>query len=139
MAIVGNQKLIKVKSYSELYDKHYLQGELGVLEQRMQENIPKERKSKKRTDMVLIRELLDRDTDNLYHVIEVNGIFYITIVELVISKKFDDHNFEYVLLFGEDGKFENWYDEDDVSNDACDLGALEVYDPSDYQVTSKVE
>ncbi len=133
--VVGNQKIIKVKSYSELYDKHYLKGELCVIEQRMEENIPKERKTKQRTDMVLIRELLEKDTDNLYHIIQVDKFFYITIVELVVSKKFDDHNFEYVLLFGEDGKFENWYDKDDVSNDACHLGALEVYDPSNFQVT----
>jgi hypothetical protein len=132
--VVGNQQVIKVKSYSELYDKYYLQGELGMIEQRMPENIPKERKTKKRTDMVLIVALLNQDTDNLYHVVEVGGFYYITIIELCISKKFDDHNFEYVLLFGEDGKFENWYDENDVSNDACDLGNLEVYNPDDYAV-----
>jgi len=136
--VVGNQRVIKVKSFSELYDKYYLQGELGMIEQRMPENIPKERKTKKRTDMVLIVELLNQDWDNLYHVVEIDGFYYITIVELCISKKFDDHNFEYVLLFGEDGKFENWYDEDDVCNDACGLGNLEVYDPSDYQVTNKI-
>lgn len=135
--IVENQKIIKVKSYSELYDKYYLKGELGVIQQRMFDDIPKERKTKKRTDMVLIRELLDKDTDNLYHVIEVNGIFYITIVGVVISKNFEGM-FEYVLLFGEDGKFENWYDEDNVSNDACGLGKLEVYSSWEAQITNKL-
>jgi hypothetical protein len=132
--VVGNQKIIKVKSYSELYDKYYLQGELGVIEQRMEENIPKERKTKKRTDMVLILALLNQDTDNLYHVVEVGGYYYITIVEVCISKKFDDFGIEYVLLFGEDGVWENFYDEDDVSNSACELGHLEVYNPDEYRV-----
>jgi hypothetical protein len=134
--VVGNQRVIKVKSYSELYDKYYLQGELGMIEQRMPTNIPKERKSKKRPDMVLIKALLDQDTDNLYHVVEVDGYFYITIIELCISKKFDAilGDFEYVLLYGEDGKFENWYDKDNVCNDACGLGDLEVYNPDDYAI-----
>lgn len=138
--VVGNQRVIKVKSYNKFYNLFYLKGELGMIEQRIPEDIPYERKTKKRTDLVRIVALLEQDTDNLYHVVEIDGYFYITIIELCISKKFDDHKFEYVLLFGEDGVFETTYDENDVSNSGYYLGDLEIYNPNnDNKVTENAK
>ena len=56
-----------VRNFAELY-KMYKDKELGLIEQRMPNNITERIAGDEGTDEELILDLLSKDTDNIYHV-----------------------------------------------------------------------
>jgi hypothetical protein len=107
-----------------------MDGELGVIEQRM----PEIEKAKTGNQYDNIRALLDRDPDNLWHVVlidfGVNSYFILTILGFYVSKEFNEPVKEYVLTFGEDGKWEDVYQIDNPSEpkDGTMFGDLNIGD-----------
>jgi hypothetical protein len=133
--ITSTLEEFKIKGYDELYQL-YMDGELGVLEQRMPV-VPKWEVGKDGTELQLIRKLLDRDPDNLWHVTfldyGVDSYFKIAIVGLQIAKKFNEPVLEWVLTFGEDGIWQDAYQIDNPTHakDGTMFGDLNVSDMED--------
>lgn len=123
-------KEFKISGYAELYQL-YMEGELGSCEQRMPV-IPKWVIGTDGNEQELIKRLLDRDPDNLWHVTYldygVDSYFKIAIVGLQISKKLTEPVTEYVLTFGEDGIWQDVYQIDNPTHakDGTLFGDLNV-------------
>jgi hypothetical protein len=125
--IVTPLKQFIVKSYDDVYSL-YLEGELGVVEQRMPV-VPKWVVGIDGTELDLINRLLDRDTDNLYNVVQVMDFYHITILGFTIDKTFNEPVSRYELRFFEDGKWESVYQIDNPTHakDGTVYGDLEIY------------
>lgn len=121
-------KVIKVKSYKEAF-KLYKEGEFGVIEQRMPENLKRLKKSEG-TDYDRIISLLEEDSDNIYNVLETKKGFTIVMLGLSIHKELEENVSVYYLNYGEDGKWEEVVykedlDENPVYSDGSD-GKLSI-------------
>lgn len=121
-------KQFEVKDYNDLYN-HYMNGNLGVIEQRIGV-IPKWEGN---DDLELIKRLLEMDNDNLYSVSVIKrnkkDTFLISILGVGFVKKFNKPVCEYEMYFGEDGKFEHYYeiDEPTISKDGTLLGEVNIF------------
>jgi hypothetical protein len=105
----------------------YLNKELGMGEQRML--LTPKNEDKTMTALDKINELLDRDTDNLYHVVRLiensKWVYHITILGIGFIKTFEDKT-QYYLEFGEDGVWENRRDKEEDGWDDGSYGELEI-------------
>ena len=120
-----------VTSYGELYEM-YKNGELGLVEQRMPNDIPEQIAGDDGTDEELILNLLAQDPDNIYHVHfeddSEDGYFVISYMGFGLNKKFNEIVAEYDFQFGEDGIWEEFKSPvDDNYQDTSILGALTIY------------
>ena len=120
-----------VRNYAELYEM-YKNEELGLVEQRMPDDIPEQVAGDDGTDEELILNLLAQDPDNLYHVHfeddSQDGYFVISYMGFGLNKKFNEIVAEYDFQFGEDGIWEEFKSPvDDNYQDASVLGALTIY------------
>ena len=120
-----------VRNYAELYQM-YKNGELGILEQRMPDNIVEQVAGDEGTDEELILNLLGQDPDNIYHVHfeddSEDGYFVISYLGFGLNKKFTEMVAEYNFEFGEDGIWEEYRRVFDVDyQDASVIGDLKIY------------
>lgn len=120
-----------VRNYAELYEM-YKNGELGIVEQRMPDDIPEQVAGDDGTDEELILNLLAQDPDNIYHVHfeddSEDGYFVISYMGFGLNKKFNEIVSEYDVIFGEDGIWEEFKSPvDEEYQDASVLGALTIY------------
>ena len=120
-----------VRTYAELYEM-YKNGELGLVEQRMPDDIPEQVAGNDGTDEELILNLLAQDPDNLYHVHfeddNEDGYFVISYMGFGLNKKFNEIVAEYDFQFGEDGIWEEFKSPvGEEYQDASVLGALTIY------------
>lgn len=120
-----------VRGYAELYEM-YKNGGLGIVEQRMPDDILEQVAGDDGTDEELILNLLAQDPDNIYHVHfeddNEDGYFVISYLGFGINKKFNEIVAEYDVIFGEDGIWEEFKSPvDDNYQDASILGALTIY------------
>lgn len=120
-----------VRNYAELYEM-YKNGELGIVEQRMPDDIPEQVAGDDGTDEELILDLLAQDPDNIYHVHfeddSEDGYFVISYMGFGLNKKFNEIVAEYDFQFGEDGIWEEFKSPvDDNYQDASILGVLTIY------------
>lgn len=124
-------KSFTVRDYSELYEM-YKNGELGIVEQRMPDDIPEMVAGNDGTDEELILNLLAQDPDNMYHVKFIDnsedGYFEISYMGFGLNKKFTEIVAEYDFMFGEDGIWEEFKSPvDDDYQDASVIGELTIY------------
>jgi hypothetical protein len=120
-----------VRDYAELYEM-YKNGELGIVEQRMPNDIDERIAGNEGTDEELILNLLSRDTDNMYHVHfeddNEDGYFVISYLGFGLNKKFTEMVGEYNFEFGEDGVWEEYKTPiDNEYKDATNIGELNIY------------
>ncbi len=120
-----------VRNYAELYEM-YKNGELGIVEQRMPDNIPERIAGDEGTDEEFILNLLSKDTDNIYHVHfeddHQDGYFVISYLGFGLNKKFTEMVSEYDIHFGEDGIWEEYKTIfDNEYKDATNIGELNIY------------
>lgn len=126
-----------VRDYAELYEM-YKDGELGIVEQRMPDDIPEQVAGDEGTDEELILNLLAQDPDNMYHVKFIDdsedGYFEISYMGFGLNKKFTEIVAEYDFQFGEDGIWEEFKSpvEDDYQ-DASVIGELTIYHDTDFE------
>jgi hypothetical protein len=124
-----------VRDYAELYQM-YKEKELGLVEQRIPENIVEQIAGDEGTDEELIINLLAQDPDNMYHVKFIDdsedGYFEISYMAFGLKKNFNELVSEYVFMFGEDGLWEEFKKPlDDQYHDASVIGELNIYCGSD--------
>jgi hypothetical protein len=116
----------------------YKDGELGIVEQRMPDDIPEQVAGDEGTDEELILNLLAQDPDNMYHVKFIDdsedGYFEISYMGFGLNKKFTEIVAEYDFQFGEDGIWEEFKSpvEDDYQ-DASVIGELTIYHDTDFE------
>lgn len=135
--VVENLHQFKVDTYNDLYEM-YLNGQLGITDQRMPTGLRRMNTKTDGSDEDLIKSLLDADKDNFYHVQFVpvqNGkdFFLITIIGFNITKCIGK-DLQYSLNMGEDGVWEDMVDENSYVHadgskewsDASGLGGLEL-------------
>ena len=120
-----------VRNYAELYQM-YKEGELGIRDQRMPDDIPEMVAGDNGTDEELILALLSFDNDNMYHVHfeddNEDGYFVISYLGFGLNKKFNQMVAEYEFSFGEDGIWEEYKSPIDSDyQDATVIGDLKVY------------
>jgi len=120
-----------VKNYAELYEM-YKDGELGLVDQRMPDDIPEQVAGDDGTDEELILNLLAQDPDNMYHVHfeddSEDGFFVISYMGFGIHKRFNEMVSEYVFEFGEDGIWEEFKSPVDCEyQDASVIGEVKVF------------
>lgn len=120
-----------VRTYAELYEM-YKNGELGLVEQRMPDDIPEQVAGDDGTDEELILNLLAQDPDNIYHVHfeddSQDGYFVISYMGFGLNKKFTEMVAEYDFQFGEDGIWEEYKKPvDNDYHDASVIGGLTIY------------
>lgn len=120
-----------VRDYAELYQM-YKEKELGLVEQRIPENIVEQIAGDEGTDEELIINLLAQDPDNMYHVKFIDdsedGYFEISYMGFGLNKKFNQMVSEYDFMFGEDGIWEEFKKPlDDQYHDASVIGDLNIY------------
>ena len=120
-----------VRDYAELYEM-YKNGELGIVEQRMPNNITERIAGDEGTDEELILDLLSKDTDNIYHVHfeddHQDGYFVISYLGFGLNKKFTEMVCEYDFSFGEIGIWEEYKSPiDSEYQDATIIGELKIY------------
>jgi hypothetical protein len=120
-----------VRNYAELYEM-YKNGDLGIVEQRMPDNITERIAGDEGTDEELILELLSKDTDNIYHVHfeddNEDGYFVISYLGFGLNKKFTEMVCEYDFSFGENGIWEEYKSPiDSEYQDATIIGELKIY------------
>jgi hypothetical protein len=120
-----------VRDYAELYEM-YKDGELGILEQRMPDDIAEQVAGEEGTDEELILNLLAQDPDNMYHVKFIDdsqdGYFEISFMGFGLNKKFTEMVSEYDFMFGEDGIWEEYKRPFDTDyQDASVIGDLQIY------------
>jgi hypothetical protein len=120
-----------VRDFAELYQM-YKDGELGLVEQRMPNDIVEQIAGDEGTDEELIINLLAQDPDNIYHVHfeddSEDGYFVISYMGFGLNKKFNQLVSEYDFNFGEDGIWEEFKKpNDDEYFDASVIGELNVY------------
>jgi hypothetical protein len=120
-----------VRDFAELYQM-YKDGELGLVEQRMPNDIVEQIAGDEGTDEELILNLLAKDPDNIYHVHFVDdrqdGYFVISYMGFGLNKQFNQQVSEYDFNFGEDGIWEEFKKpNDDEYFDASVIGELNVY------------
>ena len=120
-----------VRDYAELYQM-YKDKELGLVEQRMPDDIPEQIAGEQGTDEELILNLLAQDPDNIYHVHfeddSEDGYFVISYMGFGLNKKFNEMVAEYDFNFGEDGIWEEYRKPlDNEFQDASVIGVLEIY------------
>jgi hypothetical protein len=126
-----------VRNYAELYEM-YKDGELGIVEQRMPDDIPEQVAGDEGTDEELILNLLAQDPDNMYHIKFIDdsedGYFEISYMGFGLNKKFTEIVAEYDFQFGEDGIWEEFKSpvEDDYQ-DASVIGELTIYHDTDFE------
>lgn len=126
-----------VRNYAELYEM-YKDGELGIVEQRMPDDIPEQVAGDEGTDEELILNLLAQDPDNMYHVKFIDdsedGYFEISYMGFGLNKKFTEIVAEYDFHFGEDGIWEEFKSpvEDDYQ-DASVIGELTIYHDTEFE------
>ncbi len=126
-----------VRDYAELYEM-YKDGELGIVEQRMPDDIPEQVAGDEGTDEELILNLLAQDPDNMYHVKFIDdsedGYFEISYMGFGLNKKFTEIVAEYDFQFGEDGIWEEFKSpvEDDYQ-DASVIGELTIYHDTEFE------
>jgi hypothetical protein len=120
-----------VRNYAELYQM-YKNKELGIIEQRMPDDIVEQVAGEDGTDEELILNLLTQDPDNIYHVHfeddSEDGYFVISYMGFGLNKKFNEMVSEYDFNFGEDGIWEEYrvlFEED--FKDASVIGVLTIY------------
>ena len=121
----------QVRDYAELYQM-YKNKELGIVEQRMPDDIIEQIAGDEGTDEELIINLLSKDPDNMYHVKFVDdrqdGYFVISYMGFGLNKQFNQQVSEYDFNFGEDGIWEKFKKpNDDEYYDASVIGELNVY------------
>jgi hypothetical protein len=126
-----------VRDYAELYQM-YKNGELGIVKQRIPQNIDEQVAGDEGTDEELILNLLAQDPDNMYHVkfIDDNedGYFVISYLGFGLNKQFNEIVSEYNFEFGEDGIWEEYKNAtDDDYKDASVIGELEVYCETNFE------
>lgn len=133
--VLENLHQIKVSTYNELYDL-YLEEQLGIIDQRIPNNLKRMDAGNDGTDEELIKSLLDADKDNFYHVQFVDvkdGYFLITIIGFNITKSIGK-DLQYSLNMGENGVWEDFIDDKSYVHkdgtkewrDAGILGGLEL-------------
>jgi len=120
-----------VRNYAELYEM-YKNGDLGIVEQRMPDNITERIAGDEGTDEEMILDLLSKDTDNIYHVHfeddHQDGYFVISYLGFGLNKKFTEMVCEYDFSFGEDGIWEEYKSPiDSEYQDATNIGELKIY------------
>lgn len=120
-----------VSDYAELYQM-YKNKELGIVEQRMPDDIIEQIAGDEGTDEELIINLLSKDPDNMYHIKFIDGSKYghfeISYMGFGLNKQFNQQVSEYDFNFGEDGIWENFKKpNDDEYYDASVIGGLNVY------------
>ena len=126
-----------VRNFAELYQM-YKDGELGLVEQRMPNDIVEQIAGDEGTDEELILNLLAQDPDNIYHVHfeddSEDGYFVISYMGFGLNKKFTEMVSEYDFQFGEDGIWEEFKSpvEDDYQ-DASVIGELKIYCETDFE------
>lgn len=98
--VVENLRVFKVKSYKQLF-KMYQNDELGIIEQRMPNNLQPLKPSETLSELECIQSLLETDYDFPYHVYFDGKKYIITILGFNISKVIDDK--KQLIQFGEDG------------------------------------
>jgi hypothetical protein len=120
-----------VRNYAELYEM-YKNKELGIIEQRMPDDIVEQVAGEDGTDEKLILNLLTQDPDNIYHVHfeddSEDGYFVISYMGFGLNKKFTEMVAEYDFMFGEDGiweEFRTLFGEE--YKDASVIGELTIY------------
>jgi len=120
-----------VRNYAELYQM-YKNKELGIIEQRMPDDIVEQVAGEDGTDEELILNLLTQDPDNIYHVHfeddSEDGYFVISYMGFGLNKKFTEMVAEYDFMFGEDGiweEFRTLFGEE--YKDASVIGELTIY------------
>ena len=121
----------QVRNYYELY-RMYKDNELGIVEQRMPDDIVEQIAGDEGTDEELILNLLAKDPDNIYHIKFIDdsedGYFEISYMGFGLNKKFTEMVAEYDFSFGEDGIWEDFKKPlDDEYYDASVIGELKVY------------
>lgn len=126
-----------VRGYSELYQM-YKNGELGILEQRMPDNIVEQVAGDDGTDEELILNLLAQDPDNIYHVHyeddKQDGYFVISYLGFGLNKKFTEMVAEYNIEFGENGIWEEYRRLFDFDyQDASVIGELKIYQDTNFE------
>lgn len=120
-----------VRDFAELYQM-YKDGELGLIEQRMSDDIVEQIAGDEGTDEELILNLLGQDPDNIYHVHfeddSEDGYFVISYMGFGLNKKFNEMVVEYEFSFGEDGIWEEYKTIfDNEYKDATNIGELNIY------------
>lgn len=126
-----------VRNFAELY-KMYKDKELGLVEQRMPNDIVEQIAGDNGTDEELILNLLAQDPDNIYHVHfeddSEDGYFVIAYMGFGLNKKFTEMVCEYDFNFGEDGIWEEYRKPVDIEyRDASVIGELKIYCDTEFE------